>query len=35
MTHNKDRIPLLYLLINCISARSAPEMLFLNEEYMF
>ena len=25
-THNKNLTPLLYLLINCISARSAPQI---------
>ena len=32
MTHNKNLIPLLNLLINCISAKSTPQILSLNEE---
>ena len=32
MTHNKNRIYLLYFLINFIAARSTPEVLFLKEE---
>ena len=34
-THNKERIPLLNLLINCISARSAPQLLSIKDEYTF
>ena len=33
MTHNKNLIPLLYLLINCVSAKSAPQMFSVKEEY--
>ena len=33
MTQDKNRIPLLYLVINCISTKSAPHMLSLNNEY--
>ena len=32
MAHNKYLIPLSYLLINCISAKSTPQMLSLTEE---
>ena len=32
MTHNKNLIPLSYLLINCIFARSAPQILSLKNE---
>ena len=32
MTHDKNLAHLLNLLINCISAKSAPQTLFLNEE---
>ena len=32
-THNKNRTPLLYLIINCISARSPPHILPLKDEY--
>ena len=32
-TLNENWIPLLYLLINCISAKSAPHMLFIDDEY--
>ena len=32
MTHNKNRNPLSYLLINCISTRSAPQILSLKDE---
>ena len=32
MAHKKYLIPLLYLLINCISAKSTPQMLPLTEE---
>ena len=35
ITHNKNLIPLLYLLNNCISAKSAPQILSLNVEYTF
>ena len=35
MTHNTNLIPLLRLLVNCISARSAPQILTLNDEYAF
>ena len=33
MTHNKNSIPLLYLLINYMSGRCAPQILSLKEEY--
>ena len=33
ITHNKNRIVLLYLLNNCIPARTAPHILYLNDEY--
>ena len=33
MTHNKNQNFLLYLLINCISARSAHQILSLKDEY--
>ena len=32
ITYNKDLIPLLYLLINCILAKSTPQAPSLNEE---
>ena len=32
MTHNKRQISLINLLINCISAKWAPQILSLNEE---
>ena len=32
MAHNKYLIPLLYLLINCMSAKSTPQILSLNKE---
>ena len=35
ITHNKNLIPLFYLLNNCISAKSAPQKLSLNVEYTF
>ena len=35
MTLNKNRNPLLNLLINCISANSAAQILSLNAEYTF
>ena len=35
ITHNKNLNPLLNLLINCISAKSAPQILSLNVEYTF
>ena len=35
ITHNKDLIPLLYLLNNCMSAKSTPQILSLNAEYTF
>ena len=35
ITHHKDLNPLLNLLNNCISAKSAPQILSLNEEYTF
>ena len=35
MGHNKNRNPLFYLLISCISARSAPQVLSLKDEYTF
>ena len=33
--HNKNLNPLLNLLDNCISAKSTPQILSLNEEYTF
>ena len=33
--HNKNLNPLLNLLINCISAKSAPQILALNDEDTF
>ena len=33
ITHNTNRNVLLHLLINCISANSAPQMLFLKEAF--
>ena len=33
--NNKKRIPLLNLLINCISARSVPQTLSLKDKYTF
>ena len=35
ITHNKNLIPLLYLLNNCISAKSTRQILSLNVEYTF
>ena len=35
MVHNKTRNPLLNLLINCISTRSAPQTLSLKNVYTF
>ena len=35
ITHYKKQIPLLNLLINCISARSQLQILYLKDEYMF
>ena len=35
ITHNKNLIHLLYLLNNCISAKSGPQILSLNAEYTF
>ena len=35
ITHNKKRVPLLNLLINCISTRSAPQILSLKDECAF
>ena len=35
ITHNKNLIPLLYLLNNCISAKSAPQILSLNAACIF
>ena len=35
ITHNKNRIPILNLLINCISARSAHNILSMKDEYTF
>ena len=35
ITCNKNLNPLLNLLINCISAKSAPQILSLNVEYTF
>ena len=33
--HNKNLNPLLNLLNNCMSAKSTPQILSLNEEYTF
>ena len=35
ITHNKKRTPLLNFLINCISARSAPQILFIKGDCTF
>ena len=35
ITHNKNLNPLLNLLNSCISAKSTPQILYLNEEYTF
>ena len=35
ITHNKNQIPLLNLLNNCISAKSAPQILSLNAACTF
>ena len=35
ITHNKKRIPLLNLLIKCISARSVFQILSIKHEYFF
>ena len=35
MAHNKIRNPLLHLLINCISARLAPQISLLEDEHAF
>ena len=35
MTHNKKQNPVLNSLINCISARSVPQILSLKREYTF
>ena len=35
MAHSKYLIPLLYLLNDCISAKSTPQILSLNEDYTF
>ena len=35
ITHNKKRIDLLNLLINCISARSAPQILSIKDDCTF
>ena len=35
MAHSKYLIPLLYLLNDCISAKTTPQMLSQNEEYTF
>ena len=35
VTHNKDLNTLLNLLINCLSAKSAAQILSLNAEYTF
>ena len=35
ITHNKKRIPWLNLLINCISARSIPQILYITNKYTF
>ena len=34
MTHSKNLIPLLYLLINCMSESSDPQMLSRKNEYI-
>ena len=34
-THNKERIPLLYLLISCISARPESQVLSIKNECTF
>ena len=33
--HNKNRILLLNLLINCISAKSAPQIIFIKDDHTF
>ena len=33
--HNKKQNPLLNLLINCTSTRSAPQILLIKDEYTF
>ena len=35
ITHNKDRIPRLNLLLNCLPARSAPQILSIKDECTF
>ena len=35
MTHNKNQNPLLNLLINCIPARSATQILCIKDNYTF
>ena len=35
ITHNKNLNSLLNLLLDCISAKSAPQILSLNDEYTF
>ena len=35
ITHNKNLIPLLYLLNNCISAKSTPQILSINAACTF
>ena len=35
ITHNKKRVPLLSLLINCISAKSAPQIFSIKDECPF
>ena len=35
ITHNKNLIPLLYLLNNCVCAKSAPQILPLNAACIF
>ena len=35
MVYNEKQIALLHLLIDCISSRSTPQMLPLNDEYTF
>ena len=35
ITHNKNLNPLLNLLNSCISAKSTPQILSLNEKYTF
>ena len=35
MTHKKNQNALLNLLINCVSARSAPEILSIKDDYSY